>query len=242
MQAAFAVIIWLMARLSRKECTDGGHHSHRRPRLEPRRLARRRRHSLGPWHRHAMDGVSRVRLAGAAGQLLRHRDLVVHPVPRPSGRPCLHLAVVSAGGDDLVSVDLRHGQHAAALHARPPGDGRGHQRLVPLRDDLPVLHAGGTGHRLLSRAESHRPPGLQLLAGETRFLVAGDHRSVGGHAETRGCAGSVFPALSRSGRHRVVVHPGLRRRHQHHPHDALESARRSRPVRRCVSPSPASPA
>jgi cytochrome c oxidase cbb3-type subunit I len=30
MQAAFAVIIWLMARLSRKECTHGRHHPHRR--------------------------------------------------------------------------------------------------------------------------------------------------------------------------------------------------------------------
>ena len=121
---------------------------------------------------------------------------------------CLPFAVVSAGGDGVVPVDLHHRQHLL-VHCLPghPVMGAGINAWFQSALSVPVFHPGALGAAYyLAPKVTGRP--VQLSAGETRLLVAGGHRAVGRHAEARRRADSVFPALPRSdGRNRWSAIP-----------------------------------
>jgi hypothetical protein len=237
MQAAFAVIIWLMARLSRKECTMPAPSS---PPATSGTSASASVWSASCRHGTGMPWMEFPSFAWPVLLVSYFAIVIGRSSSSVSARPamCIHLPVVSARRDALVPVDLCHRQHPAPLRARPSRDGRGHQRLVPLAMIFLFFTPVALGTRLLSRTESHGPSGLQLFAGQARFLVAGRHRPWAGMQKLAGAPIPVFPALSRSRRHRAVVHSGLRR--GVNTLRTMLSCRKPWPAPRCASPSPAS--
>ena len=134
-QAAFAVIIWMMARLSRKECTAAG-----------LILAAGHVWNLGV----SLGLIGRV--ASLVSKLFCHRHLVIHSVSGSLGRTCIHFPMVYPRSNNLVSMGIHHGKYATSLLARSSGDGCWNQCLVQVGANISFLHASGSRHGLLFSA------------------------------------------------------------------------------------------